>query len=394
LYWTSGADFGNGRRKKLYTIFMAGGDMSAKRLRRLKEYMKEKGFSAVAVNAGPTLTYLTGLHFHLMERPVVIIFTMEEEPVIILPELEQAKLDHLPFAARVYAYGESPFTWSHTFRDALGQLKLSNAKVGVEPGQLRLLEYNYLRSACNTANFTDGSEIFAGLRTIKDNEEIACIRRAVAIAENALSATLPVVKIGVAERDIASELFLQLIHHGSDISLPFSPIVSSGPNAANPHAQPSERQFAEGDLLVIDWGASFGGYASDITRTFAVGEIDAESEKIHKIVQQANAAGRATGRPGVSCAAVDKATRKVIEEAGFGQFFTHRTGHGIGMECHEEPYMRGDNGQLLEVGMAYTVEPGIYLAGRNGVRIEDDVVVTANGSESLSTMTREIVVVG
>lgn len=368
--------------------------MSAARLHRLKGYMDEKGFSAVAVNAGPTLTYLTGLHFHLMERPVVIVFTLGDEPTIILPELEQAKLDHLPFPARVYAYGESPAEWSNTFRHALEKLDLSGRKVGVEPGQLRLLEYDYLRLACSDAKFTDGSEIFAALRSIKDMEEIACMRKAVMIAEAALEATLPMVKMGVAEKDIASELFLQLLRHGSDTSLPFSPIVSGGLNGANPHAQPSARQLVAGDLLVIDWGASFNGYISDITRTFAVGEIDAEAEKIHKIVQQANAAGRAAGRPGVSCATVDKATRKVIEEAGYGQFFTHRTGHGIGMECHEEPYMRGDNEQLLEVGMAYTVEPGIYLAGRNGVRIEDDVLVTADGAESLSTMSRGIRVVG
>ena len=117
------------------------------------------------------------------------------------------------------------------------------------------------------------------------------------------------------------------------------------------------RQIAPGDLLVIDWGAGFNGYMSDMTRTFAVGEIDAESEKIHKVVQQANAAGRAAGKPGVSCGAVDKAARSVIEEAGYGRFFTHRTGHGIGMECHEEPYMRGDNELLLETGEWLLVSP-------------------------------------
>ncbi len=368
--------------------------MFATRLSRLKEYMDKQGFSAVAVNAGPSLTYLTGLHFHLMERPVVIILTGSDDPTIILPELEQAKLDHLPFSARVFAYGESPAEWPRTFYDALEQLDLSGRKVGVEPGQLRLLEYDYLRVACNSADFTDGSAIFTALRSIKDIDETACMRKAVDIAEAALEATLPMVKIGVVEKDIASELFLQLLRQGSDTILPFSPIISSGPNGANPHAQPSLRQLVPGDLLVIDWGAGCNGYVSDITRTFAVGEIDAEAEKIHKIVQQANAAGRAAGRPGVSCATVDKATREVIEEAGYGQFFTHRTGHGIGMECHEEPYIRGDNEQLLKAGMAYTIEPGIYLAGRNGVRIEDDVLVTEDGSESLSTISREIRVVG
>ena len=136
------------------------------------------------------------------------------------------------------------------------------------------------------------------------------------------------------------------------------------------------------------------GYISDITRTFAVGEVEAEYEKIHKIVQEANAAGRAAGKPGVPCAEVDKAARAVIESAGYGEYFTHRTGHGIGMEGHEHPYMRDDNMQLLETGMAYTVEPGIYLPGRNGVRVEDNMVVTVTSSESLSDLPREMRVVG
>ena len=368
--------------------------MSAARLDRLKRFMAERGFSAVAVNAGPSLTYLTGLHFHLMERPVVIVFMPDKDPTVILPELEQAKLAHLPFAVRVYAYGESPTTWSGVFDDALAGLDLAGKKVGVEPTQMRVLEYEYLRSACGDTRFTDGSALFAALRVIKDTEELACMRKAVKIAEAALEATLPMIKIGVAEKDIASELFMQLIRRGSDSSLPFAPIVCGGPNGANPHAQPSLRQLVAGDLLVIDWGASYCGYISDLTRTFAVGEVDAQEQKIHTIVQQANAAGRAAGRPGVSCAAVDKATRQVIEEAGYGRYFMHRTGHGIGMECHEEPYMRGDNEQLLEAGMTYTVEPGIYLAGRNGVRIEDDVLVTAEGTESLSSISREIRILG
>ena len=253
--------------------------MFAARVHRLKEYMDKHSFSAVAVNAGPSLTYLTGLHFHLMERPVVIVLTGSDDPTIILPELEQAKLDHLPFPARVFAYGENPAVWSRTFHDALEQLNLSGKKVGVEPGRLRLLEYDYLRLACSSADFTDGSKIFTALRSIKDQEEIACMRKAVAIAEAALEATLPMIKIGVTEKDIASELFLQLLRQGSDTTLPFSPIISSGPNGANPHAQPSLRQLVPGDLLVIDWGAGCNGYISDITRTFAVGEIDTRGGK-------------------------------------------------------------------------------------------------------------------
>jgi Xaa-Pro dipeptidase len=220
------------------------------------------------------------------------------------------------------------------------------------------------------------------------------MRRAVVIAEESLEATLATVKIGVSEEEIAGELFLQLLRHGSETTLPFSPIVAGGPNGANPHSRPSARKLKKGDLLIIDWGACYKGYVSDLTRTFGVGEVDEQAAAVYRAVRQANAAGRAAGRPGAACGEVDMAARQCVEAAGYGQFFPHRTGHGIGMECHEDPYIHGENSQLLAVGMTYTVEPGIYLPGRNGVRIEDDVVVTADGSESLSTMSRELRIIG
>jgi len=144
----------------------------------------------------------------------------------------------------------------------------------------------------------------------------------------------------------------------------------------------------------VDWGASVDGYISDLTRTFAVGEVDRELVKIHRLVLEANAAGRGAAQPGTSCAAVDQAARSVIERAGFGAYFTHRTGHGIGLEAHEEPYLRGDNQARMEAGMTFTVEPGIYLPGRAGVRIEDDVLITDRGADSLSGMERELALVG
>jgi Xaa-Pro dipeptidase len=220
------------------------------------------------------------------------------------------------------------------------------------------------------------------------------MRKAVKVAQSALEEAIPLIKAGMTEKELASELVIQLLQHGSQSEVPFAPIVSGGPNSANPHASPSDRKIRPGDLLVVDWGAAVNGYISDLTRTFAVGEVKEEYRKIHQIVLEANAAGREAGKPGVTCADVDKAARDVIEKAGYGKYFTHRTGHGIGMEGHEEPYMRGDNIQLLELGMAYTVEPGIYLPERNGVRIEDNVVITETGAECLSDMQRGLVVVG
>jgi Xaa-Pro dipeptidase len=381
-------------RLKEISLFLTGETMFARRFEKLAIALENTDFDAIALNPGPTLTYLTGLNFHLMERPVVLVYAPGKTPTIILPELELQKTADLPYSLKACPYGEDPSKWEQVFRSALFDLDLYGRTIGVEPRRMRVLELRLLESGAPGAHVIAAEKELASLRLCKDAEEVNKMRQAVKIAQDALEATLPQIKIGMSEKEIAAELTVQLLRHGSEPEMPFSPIVSGGPNSANPHASPSERKLQTGDLLVIDWGAAYEGYISDLTRTFAVGEVDDEYRKIHEIVQQANAAGRAAGKPGVACAEVDKAARSVIEAAGYGEYFTHRTGHGIGMEGHEEPYMRGDNQQLLETGMAYTVEPGIYLPGRNGVRIEDDMVVTENGCESLSDLPREIRVVG
>ena len=368
--------------------------MTRPRLDRLTASLSNSNLDAVILNPGPTLTHLTGVRFHLMERPVVLFVAPGHDPALVLPELEMPKLGLFPYKVQAFAYGENPSEWDDAFRKAAQALGLDGKRIGVEPRQLRLLDFRHVKAGAPEAEYPDASEVLSRLRLKKDKAEVDAMRRAVKIAQDALEATIPLIKIGMTERELSSELVIQLFKQGSDPELPFAPIVSGGPNAANPHASPTDRKLQAGDLLVVDWGAAYDGYISDLTRTFAVGEVDDECNKIHKIVQEANAAGRTAGGPGVPCANVDKATRDVIEASGYGKYFTHRTGHGIGMEGHEDPYMRGDNMQLLEPGMAYTVEPGIYLTDRNGVRIEDNVVVTENGAESLSDMPREIRMVG
>jgi len=358
---------------------------------KLSAALRQANLPALVLNPGPSLTYLTGLHFHLSERPVLVIFQPDQAPVIILPQLEKAKLDGLSYSMQAFPYGEDPATWQSVVRQGLQQAELLSGSVGIEPRQLRVLELRLLEGAAPELQFASGDTVVAGLRMSKDSAELTAMRRAAEIAQNALKATLPMIKAGLTERTIAAELTLQLLRAGSAGEMPFSPIVSTGPNSANPHAFPSERKLAEGDLLVIDWGAAYDGYFSDITRTFAIGKVGEEEQRIHQIVQQANAAGRAVGKPGAACEAVDQAARSVIEAAGYGVYFTHRTGHGLGMEGHEDPYMRSGNRQLLQVGMTYTVEPGIYLTGRNGVRIEDDMVITPEGCESLTDLPRELI---
>jgi Xaa-Pro dipeptidase len=308
--------------------------------------------------------------------------------------LEQAKLTGLAFPIRPVHYGEDPSAWLEAFQTAVRLAEIETGKVGVEPVRLRFLELEYLKAAAQEARFTAAGQFLAGLRMRKDADEVAAMRRAVVIAQNALLATLPSIRSGMTERELASELTLQLLRAGAESELPFAPIVSSGPNSANPHAVPSERRLAPGDLLVIDWGSAHRGYISDLTRTFAVGEPGPDLARIAKIVAAANAAGRAVVRPGITAGEVDRAARAVIEAEGYGPEFFHRTGHGVGMEGHEEPYIRAGSSLELEPGMAFTIEPGIYLTGRNGVRIEDNIVVTENGSDCLSDLPRELRIVG
>jgi len=364
------------------------------RLQNLSRALQKNELDAIALNPGSTMTYLTGLQFHLMERPVVLFITADQDPLLVLPHLEMPKAGLFPFPVQTIPYGELPHEWDAAFQQAARALNLNGKRIGIEPRQLRIMEFRHIQAGAPQASYPDAEKALSVLRLRKDKQEIETMRQAVKIAQDALKDTLPLIKIGMTERELAAELTIQLFKHGSDPELPFAPIVSAGMNAANPHASPSDKKLEAGDMLVVDWGATYRGYISDLTRTFAVGQANPEWREIHKIVQDANAAGRAAGKPGAPCADVDIATRNVIEKAGYGKYFNHRTGHGIGMEAHEAPYMRGDNQQLLEAGMAYTVEPGIYLPNQNGVRIEDNVVVTETGVEVLSDMPRELQMVG
>jgi Xaa-Pro dipeptidase len=214
------------------------------------------------------------------------------------------------------------------------------------------------------------------------------------MAQEAMELLLPEIKVGMTEKEIASKLVLHSFKLGSGTNLPFMPIVASGPNSANPHATPTDRKLQNGDLLVIDWGVNVNGYLSDLTRTFSIGEPTEQQKEIHQIVHKANQAAHAVVKPGITAGEVDKAARDVIEKAGYGEYFTHRTGHGLGMQTHEPPYMRAGNDVILEPGMVFTIEPGIYIPDQDGVRIEDDVIVTEDGINSFSDMTRELQVIG
>ena len=360
------------------------------RIEALADQLLQRGMDWVALNPGPSLRYLTGLSFHLMERPVVVLVGSNRRLKVILPELELAKVADLPFEAEIHTFGDDPATWQRIYDTALQDISAIPLRVGVEPTQLRFLELDLLRKALPNADFVDGSAALAELRMRKGVEELNAIRQAAIIAQNALLNTLETVKPGQSELQISAELMVQLFRAGSEAELPFAPIVSTGPNTANPHASPTDCVLQEGEMLLIDWGASFGGYFSDITRTFFCGDPNDEMKQIADLVERANAAARLGGRRGMVAGEVDKLARDIITEGGYGEYFTHRTGHGLGMEAHEAPYIFQGNPLILEPGMVFTIEPGIYLPGKYGVRIEDDVVVEAEGLRSLTDLPRKV----
>ncbi len=367
--------------------------MHQDRITRLGLALEEHGFDAAALIPGPTLNYLTGLAFHLMERPVIGLFAPGTPPHLVLPELERAKAEAAPLDLILHPYGEAEAQRLAALSEAVSQLELDGKRIGVEPLRLRFYELRLLEAAAPGATLADGGPALANLRLHKEAQEIEWMRRAAAIAEKALRQTLPLVRLGMSERELAAELTLQLLRAGSEPELPFPPIVAAGPNSALPHAVPGERALQAGDLLLLDWGATYHGYVSDLTRVFSLGEPDAELARVYQVVLEANLAGRAAVRPGASCGTVDHAARAVIEAAGYGPRFLHRTGHGLGLEAHEPPFIRQDNAQPLARGMVFTIEPGVYLEGRGGVRIEDDLVVTESGAETLTSYPRQLQVI-
>lgn len=356
----------------------------------------DHGLDTLILVPGPNMVYFTGLHFHLSERPIMAVFTKNEPTTFILPELEQGKLDEIGGEYRAFPYGEDPDKWPKVFNMGLKQSlgRKENPTFGIEPRMMRFLEINLIQSLIPGVIFQSSDELITSLRIIKDPLEVEDMRHSAKIAITAFNNTLPFIKIGVSEREIASELSFQLLKAGSDPSFPFSPIVSGGLNSANPHAVPTDRSLQSGDMLVIDWGATYNGYISDITRTLAVEAIDSKFSDIYSTVKGANKLGRDIVAPGVSADDIDNAARSYIKEHGYGQYFIHRTGHGLGLEGHEAPYIRQGNQFVMSPGMTFTVEPGIYIPGHGGVRIEDDVLVTETGSEIITPLSRELIVTG
>jgi Xaa-Pro aminopeptidase len=347
--------------------------------------MGETGVDVTLLSVGADLPYFTGYEAMPSERLTLLVVKPSGEPVLFVPQLEAPRVESGPFQVRPWAESESPIELASSLVAGLNTVAVGDHMWSVFLTRF-LKEWPH-------ASWRPASEITSELRVRKDPEEVEMLRAA-AHAVDRVMALIPdeVVFIGCTESEVARDLAELTVEEGHDTA-EFT-IVASGPNGASPHHHPGDRVIAEGDLVVCDFGGRLGGYYSDSTRTLVVGEPNEEQEAVHAAVEAANEAGRDAVAPGTTCQDVDRAARSVVDDAGFGEFFIHRTGHGIGLEVHEHPYIVEGNERPLEPGMTFSVEPGIYLPGRLGVRIEDIVVCTEEGVESLNESDRSLVSIG
>ncbi len=345
----------------------------ADRRTRAAAKLRERGFGALLVSPGADLFYLAGYQLFSSERLTCLVLDSDGKATIVCPELEAPR-------AAVAAPDIARSTWAETDDPyaVVAALVRPSGTVAVAD-QMWAAFVLKLQAALPDRPFAPASEITRELRMRKDATELEALRLVSESADRAYSRVLERPFAGRTEREIGADLALLLRAEGHD-EVGFT-IVASGANGASPHHETGDRRIAEGDTVVLDFGGAMRGYRSDITRTVHVGRTAGrEEQKVHDVVRRSQEAGYAAARKDASAESVDAAARRVIDDAGFGKFFMHRTGHGIGLDGHEHPYLVHGNRERLEPGMAFSIEPGIYLPGRFGVRIEDIAVIDTDGS--------------
>ncbi|MFH9173800.1 aminopeptidase P family protein [Streptomyces albogriseolus] len=358
------------------------------RMDRAARQAADAGLAGLLVAPGPDLVWLTGYAPPAVtERLTLLVLAAGREPVLVVPTLEAPDAEKATgapaLALRDWTDGKDPYALTAALLDARGRFGVSD-----NAWALHLLG---LQKTLPGTSYVSLTEALPMLRAVKDAAELERLAAAGAAADAAFEEIRNVRFSGRRESEVAADLAALLRRFGHS-QVDFT-IVASGPNGANPHHEAGDRRIERGDMVVLDFGGLKDGYGSDTSRTVHVGEPTEEERRVHDLVREAQEAGFRAVRPGAACQDVDRAARAVIADAGYGEYFIHRTGHGIGVTTHEPPYMIEGEEQPLVPGMCFSVEPGVYLPGRFGVRIEDIVTVTEDGGRRLNDTERGMVTV-
>lgn len=359
-------------------------DVYVDRLQRAQGEMQRQGIDLLVVGASDDLIYLIGYGGHESERMSVLVLPREGTPHYVVPGLEAPHLAQQRDLLEVV-------TWQETEQPAAKVAAVAgpNVRTVAVSDDLWSVFTLRLQAAIPGARWVEGAELLRPLRMIKDNREIELLAEAARLTDETWEEFIQQPIAGQTELQARERLMAAVKARGLT---PTFCVVASGPNAASPHHMPGERVIGPGDAIVCDWGGTYRNYHSDVTRSAHVGEPSAEYVRAYEAVLAANQATLEAMRPGVECQELDRTARSLLTERGYGANFIHRVGHGLGLSVHEEPYLVEGNTLLLAEGMVFSDEPGVYLSGEFGIRIEDTVVVTATGGQRLNHATRVLTV--
>ncbi|WP_347862095.1 Xaa-Pro peptidase family protein [Salimicrobium sp. PL1-032A] len=355
-----------------------------RRIEVLCEELKHQKMEACFINTKENFFYLTGFLTDPHERLLGLLVFPDGGTVAVLPAMEQAQLEEAGFRGAIVAYEDHEDPWAKL----KGHLEGVHT-IGIEEEHLSYGRAERLLALLDTPEVKDVTDVLDRQRVIKDENEIEVMREAAALADEGVEAGVAALSEGVTEMEVLATIEFEMKKRGVR-EMSFSTMVLFGEKAGHPHGNPGDRMLKRGDLVLFDLGVVWKGYTSDITRTVAFGEVDAKQRKIYETVRRAEEASLKLSRPGTRIGDLDQAARDIITEAGYGSYFPHRIGHGLGINVHEFPSMSHLNDDILQAGMTYTIEPGIYDPAVGGVRIEDDVLVTEDGYETLTKTTKEL----
>ncbi len=364
--------------------------LNKERLIKLVELLKERNMDGCLMTPSHDLEYLTEAPGFTCERFRGLFVLSDGRYFSICPSLyyEETR-SSLGEDTQIYVWTDSEGV-TDSFIKADKDYSLSGKTLAINDG-VRAIDLIDMGEHIK-AKFVNGHSMFEDLRVIKTDEEVGYLEGAAHIADKAFEEIVKFIKPGITERDIANRLKESLIELGGE-SLSFDPIVASGPNSSKPHYSEDSRVIEKNDLIILDYGCKYKGYCSDISRTVFVGEPTEEQKKVYEIVLKANMEAEKAVKEGVTAHEVDAIAQKVIRENGYGEYILSRTGHGIGIAVHEAPYIRQGNDQVLKTGMAFSVEPGVYIAGKFGMRVEDIVVVDGDGVNVLNKAPKGMTIV-
>lgn len=361
------------------------------RIKTFGEWLDKEQIDGAIITSPDHVFYFTGFYSDPHERLMAIILFPKEEPFLILPQMETESARKAGYSYSIVGYLDTENPWDALEREMKKRARKVE-RMAIEKSHMNVERYEEIQNRFPGVSIVGAEKKLQEMRVIKDEEELRRMEKAGELADYAIEVGVQAIREGITELELVAIVEYELKKKGVE-KMSFDTTILFGDNAANPHGSPGTRKLQRGEFVLFDLGVVYEGYCSDITRTVAFGEAMEKHVKVYNTVLKAQEAALEASRPGITCQELDQIARQIITEAGYGQYFTHRLGHGLGISIHEYPSVTGTNPLPLKKGMVFTIEPGIYIPGEIGVRIEDDVYITETGAKTLTKYPKELKII-